>query len=318
MDRPLAAIDIGTNTLLLLVGSCDRDGSIVPLADLLRVPRLGAGVDASRQLQGDAIARVIPVLMEFQKVAHDHGVQNIVACATSAVRDAANRTAFLEEVHTRTGLSIEVLSGEEEALLSFHGAVSQLPHSSKATVLDIGGGSTEIIQGGGDVLPNRVSLNIGAVRLTERCFHHDPPLPSEIADAATYIEEALNSVALPSFAPDNEFIAVAGTPTTLATLAQGLKTFSRERVEGYRMPRAEIEKIWQNLHILPSPAIRALSEVLEGREDVITAGTLILRKVMDRLGFAAMTASDRGLRHGILLREFRRRGRLNSQLSMDY
>jgi|WetSurMetagenome_2_1015567.scaffolds.fasta_scaffold198166_1 exopolyphosphatase / guanosine-5'-triphosphate,3'-diphosphate pyrophosphatase len=306
MDRPVAAIDIGTNTLLLLVASRDGKGILKPLADVHRVPRLGAGVDARRQLRSEAIARVITALKEFQRIARTNGAESIVACATSAVRDAGNREEFLEEVRNETGLSIEVLSGEDEALWSFRGAATFLPQLGRATVLDIGGGSTEIIWGIAPGITGRVSLNIGAVRLTERCFHHDPPLPSEIELASLYVNEALDTVAHQTPPGDAQLIAVAGTPTTLATLAQGLKSFSREHVEGYIMNRAAVEKLWDTFLSFPSPEIRKMSEVLEGRADVITAGTLVLRRVMDRFGFASMTVSDRGLRYGLVLREFQR------------
>jgi exopolyphosphatase / guanosine-5'-triphosphate,3'-diphosphate pyrophosphatase len=302
MDRPVAAIDVGTNTVLLLVARNDDNGSLFPLVDAHRVPRLGAGVDAQKHLHPDSIRRVLAILQEYCTIATTHGAGHIVACGTSAVRDAANRDEFIADVLRKTGLQLEVLDGEEEAFWSYQGAISGGTPAGFCLVLDIGGGSTELIAGNTRDIEQRVSLNIGAVRLTERCFRHDPPLPSEIATASAMIDEALATVPFVA-TPGSQLIAVAGTPTSLATLSQGLREYSRDAVAGFSMPRAEVERLWMELHQLTSGEIRKLSEVMEGRADVITAGTLILRKVMDHFALPAMTASDRGLRYGIALRE---------------
>lgn len=308
MDRPVAAIDLGTNTVLLLVADRLPGGAIRPILEAHRVPRLGAGVDSRKALAPDAIDRVIAVLKDYRALAESLGVSRIVVCATSAVRDAFNREEFIRDVRLATGLSVEVLTGEEEAFLSFHGTISGFTQLTQMTVLDIGGGSTEVIWGNAREVSRRASCNIGAVRLTERCFRNDPPLASEINQATSLIDDAVNTITDGPPA-GSHLIAVAGTPTTLATLSQGLRTFSRDAVEGYVMDREEIERLWHTLSRLPSDEIRRLSEVLEGRADVITAGTLILRKVMQRLAFERMTVSDRGLRYGILLREFTGRHR---------
>jgi exopolyphosphatase / guanosine-5'-triphosphate,3'-diphosphate pyrophosphatase len=310
MDRPVAAIDVGTNTVLLLVARREADGSLTPLVDAYRVPRLGVGVDARKILHPDAVSRVIAVLEEYRAIAVSHHAAKIVACATSAVRDAANRSEFMADVLRRTGLQLEVLSGEDEALLSFHGALSGITPTGPLLVLDIGGGSTELISGDAKGVSTRVSLDIGAVRLTERCFKHDPPSPEEILNAQNLIDSALAKVPQPA-EPTAQLVAVAGTPTSLATLSLGLRTFSQNAVNGHTMPREEIERLWDQLRLLPSVEIRRLSEVMEGRADVITAGTLILRMVMDRFALSAVTASDRGLRYGLVMREILRLANTN-------
>jgi exopolyphosphatase / guanosine-5'-triphosphate,3'-diphosphate pyrophosphatase len=302
MDRPVAAIDVGTNTVLLLVATASPDGTIVPLLDAYRVPRLGAGVDARKTLRADAIARVIDVLQEYHALATKENAHSIAVCATSAVRDSSNRDAFAAEVFTKTGLTVEVLGGEAEAFWSYQGALSGIAFDGRCLVLDIGGGSTELISGTRQRITARQSLNIGAVRLTERCFHHDPPTPAELEDATRIIEETLSTLDTPP-AADARLIAVAGTPTSLATLSLGLCSFSSEAVAGYTMSRSAIEQEWDRLRNLPSAEILRLSDVMEGRADVITAGTLILRTVMDRYQLTAMTVSERGLRYGIALRE---------------
>jgi exopolyphosphatase / guanosine-5'-triphosphate,3'-diphosphate pyrophosphatase len=301
MDRPVAAIDVGTNTVLLLVARQEANGIITPLVDVQRIPRLGTGVDARRSLHIDAMQRVVEVLADYRSIAASHGVERIVVCATSAVRDAVNRDEFVELVHRLTGLHLEVLSGEEEALWSYHGAISGIPSIGSCLVLDIGGGSTEMITGNAHGIASRVSLNIGAVRLTERCFHHDPPLQSEIEHASGLITSAFDAMT-PQPGKDSHLIAVAGTPTSLATLSLGLPDFSREAISGFIMQRSQIEHQWHRLRLLPASEIRKLSNVMEGRADVITAGTLILRMVMDRLGLQALTVSERGLRYGLVLR----------------
>jgi exopolyphosphatase / guanosine-5'-triphosphate,3'-diphosphate pyrophosphatase len=301
MDRPVAAIDVGTNTVLLLVARKDSRGAVVPVVDVQQVPRLGTGVDAHRRLHPEAMQRVIAVLGDYCSIAASHGVERIVACATSAVRDAVNRDEFVTLVRRLTGLHLEILSGEEEALWSYHGAISGIPSIGSCLVLDIGGGSTEMIAGNAQCITSRVSLNIGAVRLTERCFRHDPPLQQEIADASGLISSALDAVTMEVF-PNTRLIAVAGTPTSLATLSLGLPDFSLEAVAGLEMNRSQIEDQWNRLRRLPSAEIRKLSNVMDGRADVITAGTLILRMVMDRLGLQALTVSERGLRYGLVLR----------------
>jgi exopolyphosphatase / guanosine-5'-triphosphate,3'-diphosphate pyrophosphatase len=302
MGRLVAAIDIGTNTVLLLVARIAAGGTLVPVREMSRVPRLGAGVDAGKTLSLDAIARVIAVLNEFRAIASSHGAQRTIVCATSAVRDAANQDDFIRLVRHETGLHVEVLSGEEEALWSYHGAISGLPSPTQVLVLDIGGGSSEMIWGDAATITKRVSSNIGAVRLTERCFHNDPPSDAEIDSAVNVIDMALATHTYTAL-PATRLVAVAGTPITLATLALGLQQFSQQAVAGYVMKRDVIEKLWVDLHRTPSAQIRKRSEVLEGRADVITAGTLILRRVMDRFGFDAVTVSDRGLRYGLVLRD---------------
>jgi exopolyphosphatase/guanosine-5'-triphosphate,3'-diphosphate pyrophosphatase len=298
----IASIDVGTNTVLLLVARGGEHGTLIPLVEAYRIPRLGAGVDSDKILRPEAIRRVITVLLEYNEIIARHAVDRIVACGTSAVRDAANRLDFLDQVRRETGLHIEILSGDEEALWSYQGAVSSMENPGHLLVLDIGGGSTELIWGDNRKIIARTSLNIGAVRLTERCFLHDPPAAAELDAASSVIDKALATSGRASIS-NAELVAVAGTPAALATLALGLERFSQDAVAGHVMRRTDIERMWELLRSLPSSEIRKLSEVLEGRADIITAGTLILRKVMDRFALGTMTVSTRGLRYGMVLRE---------------
>ncbi len=304
----VAVIDIGTNTVLLLVASFDRQGTITPLRYEQQVPRLGKGIDARGALQPDAMQRVVRVLRDYREMIRPLGVASTVVCATSAARDAANREEFVNLVLRETGFHIEILSGEDEASWTYRGAVSGIPDLGRATVLDIGGGSTEISTGMGGRLLQRASLNIGSVRMTERFFKNDPPLPAEIDAAAQLVRTVLSAVDTRETA-SSTLIAVAGTATTLALLAQGQTTFSLEAVSGARLGVSEVERLFGMLRDMSSTAIRTLSEVLEGRNDVITAGALILREVMRHFGFTAMIVSERGVRYGLAIREWEKHAR---------
>lgn len=301
----VAVIDIGTNTILLLVAQVRSDGSVTPLHHEQRIPRLGQGVEGRRALHQDAVDRAIQVLSEYREILREYSPDRTVLCATSAVRDAANREEFLRLVRGATGYQVEVLSGEEEALWTYRGAVSGVPDLTAATVIDIGGGSTEITVGDGHAPAARVSLDVGSVRLTERFLRHDPPLPRELTEAQTAVREALAGTAHFAFASTTA-VGVAGTATTLSLLAQGRKEFDLDAVRNSRMSFTTVERLFRMLSGTPSSRIRELSEVMEGRADIITAGALILREVMKHAGFEELIVSERGVRYGIALREWER------------
>ena len=301
----VAVIDIGTNTVLLLVAEVGRDGTIRPIVYEQRVPRLGRGVDASGKLAPDAVDRVIAVLQEYRTLITPHAPRATAVCGTSAVRDAADREEFVRRVRNETGFELEVLSGDEEALLTYRGGVSGVPAAPRYTVADIGGGSTEIITGDGGRIDERVSLDIGSVRLTERCLRHDPPTPAELEAAIEIVE---NEIARASRFPfkGSTLVGVAGTATSLAILAQGLTAFDAGAVTNYLLSRETVESLFRTLRVMPSAMIRTLSSVMEGRSDVIVAGVLIAREIMAHFSFDTMTVSERGVRYGIALREAER------------
>jgi exopolyphosphatase/guanosine-5'-triphosphate,3'-diphosphate pyrophosphatase len=298
----VSIIDIGTNTVLLLVASVTPDGRIDPLLHEQRIPRLGKGVDQHRTLHPDSIARVIAALNEYRQLAARYRPEVTVVCGTSAVRDAANRNEFAALIRDKTGLTLEVLSGEEEALWAFRGAISGIPDLSRATVFDIGGGSTEIIVGSHRGIEHAISLDIGSVRLTERFFAHDPPLPDELDSAKQSVLSELITATGFSF-QGSMLVGVAGTATSLAMLAQGIHDFDIRAVTNYRMKRVTVEHLYRTLRGIPSSTIRDLSPVMEGRADVITAGALILQQMMEQCGFEELLVSERGVRYGLALRE---------------
>lgn len=295
-----AAIDIGTNTVLLLVGTIGTDGRIEVLHDEVQAPRLGQGVDAARRLAPASIIRVLRVLSEYRSIVETLHPDRMLVVATSAVRDAVNRQEFIDRVREATGWDVRVLTGSEEAEWTFAGTVSGSPQPGRALVLDIGGGSTELSVGIGQQPSFHTSIDIGAVRLTERLMPSTPPRPLELAAARAEITAHLATIPADTFTNGIAY-AVAGTPTTLAAHCAGLRTFDRTVVDGYELSRSAVEGVLQHLALLTPVEIRKLGSHFEGREDVITAGTLILSQVMDHFGLERIRVSVRGLRYGALL-----------------
>ncbi len=299
----IATIDIGTNTVLLLIAEVDERGQISTLAYEQRIPRLGKGVDAAKNLQSDSMQRVLAVLQEYHSVIARHNVERTIVAGTSAVRDATNKHEFANLIHSQTGFTLEVLSGEEEAYWTYRGAISGVPAIAKATVVDIGGGSTEITIGNSKTILDSVSLNVGSVRLTERCFKHDPPRDTELEAARTFVQDEL--VTADSFGFEGStLVGVAGTATSLAILAQEVKEFSIDAVTNYTLELEKVEQLYKKMRAMPANDIRQLSSIMEGRADVITAGTLILREIMVHFAFKEMIVSERGVRYGLVLREW--------------
>jgi exopolyphosphatase/guanosine-5'-triphosphate,3'-diphosphate pyrophosphatase len=296
----IAAIDIGTNTALLLVGSITPDGRLEVLHDSVQAPRLGQGVDASRNLSPAAIARTLHVLAEFRSIIDSFQPARTIITATSAVRDAHNRTEFIDRVREATGLDVRVLSGEEEAAWTFAGTVSGPGLPAPSLVIDIGGGSTEMSIGTGSRPGFHTSIDIGAVRLTERFLKSTPPTVTELAEAGTEISARLASVPA-ELPPQCLAYGVAGTPTTLATYLAGLSVPDRGVIDGYELSRTAVAGTFQDLSRRTPVEIRGLGAMFAGREDVITAGTLILAMVMDHFGLDRIRVSVRGLRYGALL-----------------
>ncbi|MFN0156746.1 MAG: Ppx/GppA family phosphatase [Bacteroidota bacterium] len=301
----IAVIDIGTNTVLLLVASIDSHGHIEPLVYEQRAPRLGKGVDEHKRLHPDSMLQVVGVLEEYQKIIHQHTIDATVVCGTSAVRDATNKEEFIALVKQRVGFDIEVLSGDDEALWTYRGAISGVPDIQSATVVDIGGGSTEITVGDAASIRQRVSLDIGSVRLTERFFKHDPPTHPELEKAIEIIENELAKAGRFGF-EGTTLIGVAGTATALAILDQGLREFDLPSVVNYRLKVDNVYGLLRTLRSMSSEKILELSRVMEGRADIITAGVLILREVMVHFKFKELIVSERGVRYGLALREWER------------
>ncbi len=296
---PVAAVDCGTNSTRLLVLGDGRQ-----VVRLMRITRLGQGVDSAGILDGAAIARTLAVLQEYRGVLDRHGVRAVRMAATSAVRDAANGAEFLDAASHVIGVPAELLSGEEEGRLAFAGATSDLPPSDGVrVVVDIGGGSTELIAGTGRAI-GVVSLDVGCVRLTERFFHHDPPLPEELAACDELVAAELDRAArtLPALEGGGLaacLVGLAGTVSTLSMLDQGLHEYDWGRVHHSVLELAGVERWCATLIAEPSSSRARRPGMAEGREDVIAAGVLVLREVMRRFGFSRCLVSETDILDGL-------------------
>lgn len=298
-----AAIDIGTNTVLLLVGKMD-EGRFKVIDEQQRIPRLGAGVDESGRLSEAAIQRVIQAIQEYQQIIKEQysTLEQIFVTATSAVRDAQNREYFLAVVEEQTGLKPQVLSGMEEAQYTFTGALSVLSEEisdHENVIVDIGGGSTEIAMGGKTV-SDRYSFDMGCVRFTERFLNEDPPTEDQIIVCRKSIKTMLGEYKF-NFAGGSRLIGVAGTVTSLACIDKGLDSYNSNLLSGYVLSRQSINSYIDEFMQHSSAEIEMrYPQVLKGRADIFLAGLLILDEFMKKYGFEEMFTSTGGIRHGVL------------------
>jgi exopolyphosphatase/guanosine-5'-triphosphate,3'-diphosphate pyrophosphatase len=299
----LAALDVGTNTVLMLVVERGGDGQLRRLADLSRITRLGRGVDASGRLDPAAMDKTIDAIAEFVEQARALGAEKILTAATAALRDAANGADFLARVKARTGLDLEVISGQTEAQLAYLSAIKglQLDLSSKILIVDIGGGSTELIRAQPGGAPDVVSLQIGSVRLTERFVHSDPPHVREAAELRVAIDEALAGLRW-NFQPDL-MVGIAGTVTTVCAVVLGLEHYDPDRVHGCRLAHGDVLRVIGQLGCVPLEQRKQIPGVEEGRADVIFAGAAILERVMAHFKLDQVIVSDQGVRWGLVWRE---------------
>ncbi len=299
-SRRVAAIDCGTNSIRLLIADTGAGG----LRDVVRrmeIVRLGQGVDRTGRLAPDALQRTFTALRGYAADIERYGAETVRMCATSATRDAANRDRFVRGVVEILGVEPEVVSGEEEAALSFAGATADLGDSliRPYLVVDIGGGSTEFVLGDTEVRAAR-SVDIGCVRLTERHLHTDPPTVAEVAAATADVDAALVTVgrSVPG-ARARTLIGLAGTVTTVAGLALDLPAYDPERIHHARIPAAAVAAVADRLLTTTAAERAALPVMHPGRVDIIGAGALILRRVVERFGFADVVASEHDILDGI-------------------
>ncbi len=288
----VAAVDIGTNSVRLLVRDGDRE-----LTRLQVITRLGAGVDQHRTLAGDAIERTLVALRAFGSEARSVGATSVRAVATSAVRDAANRAELVSAAAEALGGPVDVVSGDEEATLSFRGATAgRSPDDAPFAVVDIGGGSTEFTFGDTALL-GATSIDVGAVRLTESQLASDPPAAEELTNAIGIAQEHLTDVLrdLPMLPTARTVIGVGGTITTIAAVELGLTHYDRRAVDGFRLSRAAAEDVFRTL------ATEALADRVHNpglqpeRADIIVGGCCIVVALMRRLGLDEIVVSERDL-----------------------
>jgi exopolyphosphatase/guanosine-5'-triphosphate,3'-diphosphate pyrophosphatase len=297
----VAAIDCGTNSTRLLVA--DPDGR--ELVRLMRITRLGQGVDADNRLDPEAVERTVRVLAEFRKTMDALGTARVRMVATSAVRDADNGAVFSERAAAAVGTAPEVLSGKEEGQLAFRGASADLePFEGDTLVVDIGGGSTELILGRGGAV-QAVSLQLGCVRLTERFLLGDPPGPGEVASARSAIDQELDRgeqdmPELSRLRPARRLIGLAGTVSTLTSIYLGLPSYDPDRLHHAALPTGAIRELSTRLAGLAARSRAGIVGMVEGREDVILGGALVLEAVAGRYGFDEVIASEHDILDGII------------------
>jgi exopolyphosphatase/guanosine-5'-triphosphate,3'-diphosphate pyrophosphatase len=302
-DAVIAGVDIGTLTCRLLVARVGRDGRLTELAGDRRILRLGDGVAEHRRLREDAMARVVDTLATWRRTIAPYRPDAEIAVATSAVRDAANAEDFCRRVKEAAGFTVDIISGEEEARRTLLGIRAGMPEGSAPILgLDIGGGSTELIRDEGDGPPTVRSMDIGVVRLSELAFRSDPPGAEERAHAERRVHEALDAIR-PVFGnlQGRTLVGTAGTITTLAAMAQGLQTYRRDCIQNYVLTRQTVDRLESELFGRTRDQRRGMAGLEAGREDVILAGALILRAVMQALGFDTCLVSDYGLREGVVV-----------------
>ncbi len=302
-SKRLAGIDIGTLTCRLLIADLPANGRLQELCSERRILRLGEGVDQSKRLKQEAMDRVIQCMKEWRATMESYHVDAQAAVATSAVRDAANRQEFLNRVRSEAGFEVEILSGEEEAQRTILGIRSGLPGDIKDVLaLDIGGGSTEFILAQERQPPVVRSIDIGVVRLSERLLHHDPPTREEIEQARAWIRTETTAVraAMPRRIGFT-FVGTAGTITSLAAMAQQLPSYEPARIHNYRLVLKTIADLEQLLLSRNKAARIGMPGLERNREDVIAAGAIIIRTIMETLGEEECLVSDLGLREGVLL-----------------
>ena len=297
----VAAVDLGTNSTRLLVADVEH-GRIADVARETRVTRLGEGVDERRRLLPAPVARVRNVLTDYRRTAESLGAERTLAIATSAIRDAENGEAFLGEVEWSYGFATELLSGHDEALMMFRGVTSERRLGKGTLILDVGGGSTELVAGEPDGVRWHDSLDIGSARLTERFLHSDPPTQDEL-DTCAAAMRALLAERVPDEirSGTRSAVGVAGTITSLAALALGLEEYDRDRVHGFELTTDALDEQLGRLAAVPVKVRRRLRPLDPERAPVIVAGVVIARATLLFFGVDVLEISERDILDGAAL-----------------
>ena len=297
----VAAVDLGTNSTRLLVADVE-DGKIVDVARETHVTRLGEGVDQRRRLLPVPVTRVRNVLTDYRRTLESLGAERTLAIATSAIRDAENGESFLGEIEWSYGFATQLLSGHDEALMMFRGVTAERELDAGTVIVDVGGGSTELVAGEPDGVRWHDSLDIGSVRLTERFLRSDPPTKDEL-DACADAVRALLAERVPDElrSGTRSAVGVAGTITSIAALALGLKEYDRDRVHGFELTAEALEEQLRRLASVPLEERRGMRPLDPDRAPVIVAGAVIVRKALAFFGLDALEISERDILDGAAL-----------------
>ncbi|HWC85161.1 MAG TPA: Ppx/GppA family phosphatase [Solirubrobacteraceae bacterium] len=299
----IAVVDVGTNSTRLFVADIEDGRVTAQLARETRITRLGAGVDEHGRLDAEAIGRVLGAIDDYERVIEGHDASPRVAVLTSAVRDAANGEEFAATLRERYGLEAKILDGGKEARLTFLGATSERDPDDETVTLvtDIGGGSTEFVVGQGREARFHVSTQAGAVRQTERHLHHDPPLAHELDALAADVRSIIAAAVPEEWRRVGHAIGVAGTPTSVAAVAQALEPYDPERVHGYLLGRDECERTLARLAALPLAERRQVPGLHPDRAPTIVAGTAILVEIMRLFELGHIEVSEHDILRGAAL-----------------
>jgi exopolyphosphatase/guanosine-5'-triphosphate,3'-diphosphate pyrophosphatase len=303
----VAAIDIGTNTVLLLIAEVGEKGGLVPIVERAEITRLGQGVDRTRSLDPAAVERTLACLRDYASEIAKSDVARLDVVGTSAMRDAAAASGpganFIERARAILGTAPRVISGDEEASLAFSGGLAGLGLTGEVTAFDIGGGSTEIIRGnldgGAAQIAQRQSVDMGSVRLFERHVRADPPSAKEMAVVRAFVLDQLLPLSLP---PSGQpLVGMAGTVTTVAAVARGIAPYDPARIHGARLTRREIAETARQLREASLAERKQLTGLEEKRADVIPVGAVILETIVGWARAEEIVVSDRGVRWGVAL-----------------
>ena len=304
----VASIDIGTNTVLLLIAEVNKfKTKIIPLINEYRMPRIGQGIKQTGIISSEKLALLYDVLSEYDKIIRKHECEKIIVSGTNAFRIAVNTVDIIRELKRKFNYDLNVISGDEEAEYAYLGAISNTSRSTELAVIDIGGSSTEIIYGKGLNIISKKSLQLGSVTGTENFLISAPPTESEIMKFKDEIMKLFSTINM-KFIPE-QIIATAGTATTLACMKSGLKEFQEDKVDNSIMTIQEIEHIIKDLLQLNTAAILdKYGSVMHGREDIIFAGAFILYQFMKLLRIQNVTVNTKGIRYGAIIKYIKSSG----------
>jgi exopolyphosphatase / guanosine-5'-triphosphate,3'-diphosphate pyrophosphatase len=295
----IASIDIGTNTVILLIAEI-KNNHIISLKNEYRVPRIGKGLEHSRNISEEKITLLIQILSEYNEIIKSYNCEIVLAIGTNAFRISSNASEIIKLIKDKFGIEINIVTSLKEAEYSFLGAVSDYYNDNNDNlIIDIGGGSTELITGKMNEIKYINSFQTGVVSGTEQFFRHDPPLLYEISNYDNFLSSTFVNI---DISKNVRAIAIAGTPTTLSCIQKGLKVYNEDEVEGSILTQSDVFRLKEELYNLSSIQIKEkYSQVVSGREDVLLAGTIILYKLMELLNLMEVLVSTKGIRYGAIV-----------------
>jgi exopolyphosphatase/guanosine-5'-triphosphate,3'-diphosphate pyrophosphatase len=298
----IASIDIGTNTILLLIAEADTvSNEIKTIRDEFRIPRIGEGLLVNSPIKQEKTELLINTLSEYKEIIAQYSCDKLILTATNAFRIASNAGELVKKIKSELGFDITIVPGKDEAKLSFLGAISGFPSGDKYLVIDIGGGSTEIIFGSRTGIIFSNSYPVGVVSLTERFLMKQPPEVDDIIKFNKFIKDKFSLIDFNKITPSRT-IAIAGTPTTLACIKQKLTSYDESLIEGSVLTKSEIGEFVEILSKLTPEEIKLkFGRIVNGREDVLFAGTGILYSLMDSMNIQEVLVSTKGIRYGAII-----------------